>query len=67
MSDIFACLKKALSIAFEYGGTDGDHHKAWVIDQMVRALVDERYDEIIKAYNDGQDGPDTYWSEGIAP
>ena len=31
--------KKALAIALRYGGIDGDHHKAWVIDQMVRALT----------------------------
>lgn len=32
-------IAKALSIAFQYGQIDGDHHKAWVIDQMVRALI----------------------------
>lgn len=31
---------KALAVAMQYGGIDGDHHKAWVIDQMVRALLD---------------------------
>jgi len=30
----------ALAIAYDYGQVDGDHHKAWVIDQMVRALTD---------------------------
>lgn len=32
-------IAKALQIAFESGQTDGDHHKAWVLDQMVRALT----------------------------
>lgn len=32
-------VKKALEIANESGGTDGGHHKMWVIDQMVRALT----------------------------
>jgi len=32
-------IKKALDIAIEYGDIDGDHHKRWVIDQMVRALT----------------------------
>jgi hypothetical protein len=32
-------IKSALDIAVRYGGTDGDHHKAWVIDQIVRALT----------------------------
>ncbi len=33
-------IEKALRIAVRFGGIDGDHHKAWVIDQMVRALTD---------------------------
>ena len=32
-------VKSALEIAMRYGGVDGDHHKAWVIDQMVRSLT----------------------------
>lgn len=31
-------IARALEFAVEYGTTDGDHHKMWVIDQMVRAL-----------------------------
>ena len=34
-----ARIKRALDYAVRYGGIDGDHHKAWVIDQMVRALT----------------------------
>lgn len=32
-------IKKALDIARCDGGVDGDHHKMWAIDQMVRALT----------------------------
>lgn len=32
-------IEDALAIAVQFGGVDGDHHKAWVIDQMVRALT----------------------------
>jgi hypothetical protein len=32
-------IEQALSIAVRYGGFDGEHHKAWAIDQMVRALT----------------------------
>lgn len=32
-------IEEALAVAMRYGGIDGDHHKAWVIDQMVRALT----------------------------
>ena len=61
-------ITKAIDIAVKYGGIDGDHHKRWVIDQMVRALAGERYDEVVRDAKHGEDGPDTYeWDEGIAP
>lgn len=61
-------IDKALFVAIEHGGTDGDHHKAWVIDQMVRALAGKDYEHIVALAKMGQDGPDTYeWDEGIPP
>jgi len=32
-------INEALAIASDYGQTDGDHHKTWCIDQIVRALT----------------------------
>ena len=32
-------IESALNLARSYGSIDGDHHKMWVIDQMVRALT----------------------------
>lgn len=32
-------VANAIETAVRYGGTDGEHHKAWVIDQMVRSLT----------------------------
>src|SRR3990167_4615812 len=29
-------IKLALTIAYEYGGIDGDHHGKWIVDQIVR-------------------------------
>jgi len=64
MSDV----AKALEVAERFGGSDGDQHKAWVIDQMVRALTGSAYTEWVAAACAGEDGPDTYsWDEGIAP
>ena len=61
-------INKAIEIAVRYGGIDGDHHKAWVIDQMVRVLAGDQYDHIVKLARDGEDGPETYsWDEGVAP
>jgi hypothetical protein len=34
-----ARIQAALDVAVGYGGIAGDHHKAWVIDQMVRRLT----------------------------
>jgi hypothetical protein len=38
-SALTARVEEALEVAQTYGGTDGEHHKNWVIDQMVRALT----------------------------
>lgn len=61
-------IDKAIEIAVGFGGIDGEHHKAWVIDQMVRVLAGDRYDSVVADAKAGDDGPDTYtWDEGIAP
>ena len=58
----------ALAIARDYGGIDGDHHKAWVIDQIVRTLAGDRYVAFVADARQGDDGPETFsWNEGIAP
>lgn len=58
----------ALKIALDYGQIDGSHHKMWVIDQMVRTLTGDNYEEIVKQYCDGEDGENTYeWDCGVAP
>jgi hypothetical protein len=73
-------IAKAIDVAVRFGGIDGDHHKSWVIDQMVRALTDcpdqgrdalgesEAYKELVRSACEGEDGPDTYvWDIGIPP
>jgi len=37
--ELQARIQKALELAVQSGGVEGDHHKAWVIDQMVRELT----------------------------
>ncbi len=59
---------KALRIAELYGQIEGEHHKIWVIDQMVRAMTGDDYEAFVAAVCDGDCGPDTYtWDTGIAP
>lgn len=61
-------IKKALDLIFEYGQIDGGHHKAWVIDQIVRILIKDKYDEWVKNYIYDEETGDTYtWDKGIAP
>jgi len=61
-------IQLAIDIAIKYGGTDDAHHKAWVIDQILRILAGDQYEEIIKKAKEGEDGPETYdWDKGIAP
>ena len=63
-------ISAALDTAMRYGQIDGDHHKAWVIDQMVRELLgcQEKYVIWVEEYERGEDGPQTYeWDSGIAP
>lgn len=61
-------IQQALKIAFDYGQADGEHHKAWVIDQMVRALTGKEYDKWINDYIYDEETGDSYtWDKGIAP
>ena len=74
-STLQLCIARALDLAVRYGGIGGDHHKSWVIDQMVRALTgcegqtdSPKYSELVACAKSGEDGPDTYaWEVGIAP
>lgn len=66
--ELRARIINALDCAIRYGQIDGDHHKAWVIDQVVRMLSGTDYDGLVTWANDGDDGHNTYeWGTGIAP
>lgn len=65
-------IQKAMEIAWSYGQSDGAHHKAWVIDQIVRALCgsNDIYEQWVADYTKPlSDDPDDYyeWDCGIAP
>ena len=60
--------KKVLDLIFEYGQIDGGHHKMWVIDQIVRILTRDKYNEWVKNYVYDEETGDVYsWDKGIAP
>jgi hypothetical protein len=62
-------VQLALELLAGDGQTDGDHHKAWVIDQTVRILAGEGYDAFVTEYEseDGDGEPLYTWDRGIAP
>lgn len=60
--------KRVLDLIFEYGQIDGGHHKMWVIDQIVRILTKDKYNEWVKNYVYDEETGDIYsWDKGIAP
>lgn len=56
-------IDEAIQIACLYASFDGEHHKTWVIDQMLRALLTE------KDYSEFTKESDIYgtWDVGVAP
>lgn len=61
-------IEKVLELIFQYGQIDGDHHKAWVIDQIVRILTGDKYKEWVKEYTYDEETGECYsWNKGIAP
>lgn len=57
-------IQKAIKIIEDDGTTDGDHHKAWVIDQVLRALLEDDYYTWRHAW---ENEAGWEWEEGIAP
>lgn len=69
-------IDAALDVILRYGGTDGAHHKQWVLDQVVRALTgtpapraraaktSAEYREWRKRY---EDGGEYEWDPGTPP
>ena len=75
-----ARIEAAIGVAVRFGQIDGAHHKAWSIDQMVRALTgcqmeddaavneSDEYKALVVEYQAGEDGPESYkWDTGISP
>jgi hypothetical protein len=43
-----ATLEKVVDMVWEYGGCDGAHHKQWVLDQVLRLALGDKYIKFIK-------------------
>lgn len=44
-------LKKIEDIIVQFGQIDGDHHKSWVIDQVMRIMKGAEYDYFVEYDN----------------
>lgn len=54
----------AIDMLLENGGYDGAHHKMWVIDQALRILAGDEYDDIVREWcRNGR----YEWDEGVTP
>jgi hypothetical protein len=60
--DLKQRIKNAVEVIGAFGGHDGAHHKQWVLDQVVRALLSEAEYETWTNRIDGGE-----WDKGIAP
>lgn len=57
-------LDEIVDFILDCGGVDGSHHKQWVLDQILRKLLKDDYEAVIKKFeNDGE----YEWDKGIAP
>ena len=55
VTELLKRIEDATCVALQYGMIDGEHHKQWVIDQILRALNSGAYSELMKAYDYGDD------------
>lgn len=67
MADEYHVADPTLDAVLDFcalGQIDGSHHKTWVIDQIARTILGDKYDEFVEWYE--QDG-EYEWEIGIAP
>jgi hypothetical protein len=59
-------LVEVYKLAIDGLGTDGDHHKQWFLEEILKVVVgEENYDRIFKELGEENDG--YAWEPGIAP
>lgn len=57
----------ALMIASKYAMVESESHKAWVIDQMIRALTGSQYEAFINHSCERNNKENGEWDEGSVP
>lgn len=60
----------AVGVAAKWAMVDGERHKQWVIDQMLRRLLgDEGYRHWVDQWHNAQEDDEVFveWDTGVAP
>jgi hypothetical protein len=70
--EVISILEKriaaAKTVAHRFGSIDGAHHKQWVIDQMMQAILSkEEYQQWLIDMVSEEGYEDDPWDPGIAP
>ena len=55
-------VANVLGLIARYGACDGEHHKTWLIDQVLRDLTGDDYDAFV-----GRNFYNTGWDRGLPP
>lgn len=56
--------QRAVNLIGRYGGIDGEHHKTWLIDQVMRVLLGAAE---YRAFRKDREAADYGWDEGCPP
>lgn len=57
-------VDKVKDVLWNYSQIDGEHHKAWCLDQIARIVYGDKYNEFVAEY---EESGDYEWDFGIAP
>jgi hypothetical protein len=56
-------IEHAVYLIERYSDLGGIHHKQWLLDQLMRTLLEEKYEGWVESYKE----KGHCWDEGIAP
>lgn len=66
--DMPQSIQDAIKVIVDYGDIDGSHHKQWILDQALRYLMGNEYQEWRDRYDLAMARNDySIWDEGVAP